>query len=648
MRMKSTLLFLVVLLLLSITSFALAEHPMPQYQKPPTATGIVPDSWMITKSQPTTPMPARAATAEEAATYMPGKLMKVRVLVVIYTNTAGGTINAAQINKLKSEMEEARIFYFRNSYCRLLMDISYIIIPDYRGIEEFWELYPNAYWMTFWDVAGNGNSVQKDLRDRGVTNNMYSAVINFYAWGENGYNAALGGGTYGVDVNFLGKTAYVGIPHCWDPDTNDWFVIHEFHHALDSMFHYSGYPEYPHADLPIELPGDFGENYDFNAFIMRTWPLHKWMALKTPWGNQISIADADLDGLPDSGDLPITEALLGSSTSAVDTDGDGLDDLGEAMAGIFRASLTNKVDTDNDGIIDGFDKYPLYAINEYIPKASPTIDGNLDSVWHLVGSPITQSSTRFNSTIRANWDANYFYLAFVTSGFNSHFVRPHLYIDADNDGWFHGKDNYEIVLNPETESVERVHIWDCSPEAVAAYGGAIWDDDSRYEDGRLVVSKDLKFRTTRAGNTYVMELSIPKNVATKLIPRHGAPIGVRINYNDIGYNYKQWALAFERDVFVDLVLVDAPAVVREGSISGTKDRTDGQTIDIIGKAVSAVFSGAFYIEEDDRSSGIKIDSSEKVAVGDRVRVVGKLATVAGERVIQNAVVNKLPVSLTPP
>ena len=92
---------------------------------------------------------------------------------------------------------------------------------------------------------------------------------------------------------------------------------------------------------------------------------------------------------------------------------------------------------------------------------------------------------------------------------------------------------------------------------------------------------------------------------------------------------------------VTLTLLDATSWHHEAKIGPAKARPDGQWVDLIGSMVSAVFAGSLYVQEDDRTSGIKIPGAANVAIGDRVRVHGELGTVHGERVLQNAVVDKL-------
>lgn len=66
---------------------------------------------------------------------------------------------------------------------------------------------------------------------------------------------------------------------------------------------------------------------------------------------------------------------------------------------------------------------------------------------------------------------------------------------------------------------------------------------------------------------------------------------------------------------------------------------NGSPIVLPGKTVTAAFYGAFYISEDDRSAGIKVNSTAAVLPGDRVNVAGTLSTLNGEREVSAASVN---------
>lgn len=557
--------------------------------------------------------------------------------MVIYTNTAGGTVTTTQIDKLKSEVAEAQIYYWRNSHMKCYLTVEYCIIDEYKSINDFWQIWTNAYWM-------GPSAVDADLRERGYSNGEVASVINFYAWGQNGYGAAYGGGALGVNA-ILGTSAYVGIPFCWDPNTNDAYFIHEFHHNLDAMWDASGHPEYPHADYPQNLPGDFGETYDFNAFILRTWPVELWTTLRGPWGYPMQVTDIDHDGVPDTGPFPIVEQTFLSNIGLTDTDSDDLDDLGEAMGGIWSSCKPTIKDSDGDGLADGVDKYPIYAISEYTPKATRSIDGSIESAWHILGSPMAVAGGGLTSTIHTNWDSNYLYVALKTNKS----CLLHVYIDADNDGWFHGKDNYELIIDPTLSrgsQLVKVHIFDCSPAALAKYGGCIWDDDEKYTDPKSVLPSDIQVICNVVKTLYNIEIGIPRNTTTKMIPQHGDRIGLRFWYERINGDWSYRAFAFEQDSFADIVLMDAASLTRDTKIPSMKARTDGQWIDLVGKTVSAVFNGCFYVQDEDRTSGIKVISSEPVQIGDKVRVIGQLGLTAGEREMRSAIVDKLP-STTP-
>jgi hypothetical protein len=58
---------------------------------------------------------------------------------------------------------------------------------------------------------------------------------------------------------------------------------------------------------------------------------------------------------------------------------------------------------------------------------------------------------------------------------------------------------------------------------------------------------------------------------------------------------------------------------------------DESYVGITGKVVSSAFDGFFYIEEGDRTSGIKVTGT--AAAGDLVTVIGWLRTVNGERTL---------------
>ena len=82
-----------------------------------------------------------------------------------------------------------------------------------------------------------------------------------------------------------------------------------------------------------------------------------------------------------------------------------------------------------------------------------------------------------------------------------------------------------------------------------------------------------------------------------------------------------------------------------GTVAAAKALPDGSVIAFSGKLVTAgtdLFKGRFYIQELDRSSGIRVDygpgGGPVVTTGSTVNVTGTLTTAAGERVIKNPIV----------
>ena len=72
----------------------------------------------------------------------------------------------------------------------------------------------------------------------------------------------------------------------------------------------------------------------------------------------------------------------------------------------------------------------------------------------------------------------------------------------------------------------------------------------------------------------------------------------------------------------------------------SKGRPDGMLLSLPARVVTAVFDGHFYIQEPDRSAGIKIVSPEAVSPGELVMVAGTIQT-DSERYIAASFVSKI-------
>lgn len=464
---------------------------------------------------------------------LPGQYLQLDVLVPIYTRgPEGAVLSTANINNLKAEMAEVKEFYWRNSNLKVHLNIKYLTITRNLDISEFWNLGGN-YWLTFWDTDGDGNSVTRDLIKNRVANNQYDGVFVFYAWKNNQYKAAYGGATYGVDVGFMGNTGYSSVPHSWEPKTYSWYFAHEFHHQISSMFINSGHPEFSNADQPWFVPGGFGENESFMAYDLRSWPVADWFVLNSPWGKSMTTLDTDKDGVPDgsySNPLSLTEYKFGSNKQNTDSDADGLSDLAEAMAGIYGSSNLKIADTDADGVRDGIDTYPLYRLVPSITQNNSILTSQL----------FYNNLSTFTANAAASWSADFVTLSLHTNKSAGVILK----VDVQDDGWFHGKGNYELSINPGGGGyLDYARVHDASDEFINnplnVYHMPMWDDDEAYVSnggtGRLINLTDFAVTSVPNGTGYDITINLPANTNTGFVPAQNAKYGFLVEYKWVDY-----------------------------------------------------------------------------------------------------------------
>ncbi|MCL6629020.1 MAG: hypothetical protein K6U00_05410, partial [Armatimonadetes bacterium] len=79
------------------------------------------------------------------------------------------------------------------------------------------------------------------------------------------------------------------------------------------------------------------------------------------------------------------------------------------------------------------------------------------------------------------------------------------------------------------------------------------------------------------------------------------------------------------------------------TVSSAKQMPDGTVVEISGAVVSAAWADYFYVEDENRSSGIRVEkSAHGLAAGTKVNVVGTLGTTAdGERFISESTVSSV-------
>jgi hypothetical protein len=483
-------------------------------------------------------------------------------LFVIYTNTAAGTINATDVIRVKENASETAEFIWRQSHFKFLLNLSFLVINDYKDTTEFTQHPNGGYWLNPTDDDGDGVSVESDLIVRGVVANQFDSINYLWAHNNGGIPVAYGG-LGGLIYWKLGTTGITENPIFQSSGSESFSTAfpHEIQHTVDAMMDSSGYPDYFFADRPWDYPGPFGENWSFWEYQMKHWPINNWLVLHSPWGDIVQVTDVDDDGVPDTGaSLPITEQSLGSSTMHPNSDSDTFFDLDEATAGLFRNTNLINPDTDGDGALDGNDPEPLYPTKTQILKKTMILNGNPVG-WDMLTSDLNASNSPFASDVYSDWDANNLYLMIRVD----RYAGIRLMIDANADGWFHGKDNYEITIDPSYTNptnpliIDRAHIWDSSDATIASTAYPRWDDDANYPFGQLVTDSDIGRYARSDGNGFLVQIAIPYNVLTGLTPQPGKHLGFNVTYTYVDRQSNLWSETFEKDDFAYFILHD-PAI----------------------------------------------------------------------------------------
>lgn len=421
----------------------------------------------------------------------------------------------ADMRRLRAEAAEAVEFFWRASNLKCLLNIDYMVVDRTLTPAQLWDWGDNGrYWLTYWSIDG-GTSVERDLRAARVSNGQYSVVVVLYAFeSSEGASAAVAGGAYGVDIGFLGDTAYIAIPVRQDLN-RDGVIIHEYLHALDSIYTASGNPgdnNMGHADRPalFNYPADGGRHFSF--LLCNVLEPQSWLQLDPRWARVATAADGDGDGVPDSGDLPITEQTLGSSAAKRDTDDDGLDDLAELTAVFYRPLDPRAGDTDGDGMMDGEDPYPLYWCSDRIGMGQPGIDGLIGAEeYTLVARLPVQPNPDIEVSVYSAWsDGALCVAADITDNrVQTPYQEPfwhfcdnfEINIDSLCTGWFSGRPrNYRFYVVP-TGSQGR-------PQVFGRYGA--YRGDSMDWNDIDTSPIDAKYALRPGG--YIIEMAIPSQV----------------------------------------------------------------------------------------------------------------------------------------
>ena len=278
--------------------------------------------------------------------------LRLKTLVVVYTNTFAGTANFSDVENVRREVDEAVEFIWRSSRMRLHLAVDDLTIYRFVPEEQFLRSEPNRYVLPFWTAKGAQSSVTTDLEDLGYESGSYDVVVAFYAFEHSPeHSNPFGAASYGLN-RLLDKAAYVVIPMTWRPEKFNAVFEHEFLHVLSSIFHKNGYTDFPlvhNAKFFRWVNG--GGNAGYNRWILGSFSETEYVDAAGRWGTVETFKDRDGDGVPDyspyGDELIITEETLGSSTLHADTDGDGVGDNADNCPANANA---NQADADGDGV----------------------------------------------------------------------------------------------------------------------------------------------------------------------------------------------------------------------------------------------------------------------------------------------------------
>jgi hypothetical protein len=378
----------------------------------------------------------------------------------------GAPPGESYLEYVRKEFEDARLFYFVNSHCRVNLEYDWYIYTEPLTTNQERPLNANED-----EILKTKGKVRRDYVALVVVDveRRFDPTRNAY------YLQGSGGGTWGAHWNGMNKPADPA--HCSFLGGSDlaWLMTHEFHHALDSMFEQSGYEEYPFnhfGDYRVGgYNGPFGEHWDGNAYILRVWPEQAWFYCL--FGYVSTTRDRDNDGVPDDDpSLPIDERRWGSDPARVSTAGDGISDLGRLMFSNWVPATLESVNnahvdlirpdprrTDQSGLgtPDAAKKEPCIPWLEEIPSGSPDLSKSLEDepAWSAQRGRFRRE--QFEGRAYMTWDETGLYLAL---SFSERPLEFQITTDFTGDGFFAGQDNYVLTIDcrGERATIKSFHV----------------------------------------------------------------------------------------------------------------------------------------------------------------------------------------------
>jgi len=257
-------------------------------------------------------------------------------------------------------------------------------------------------------------------------------------------------------------------------------------------------------------------------------------------------------------------------------------------------------------------------------SGSPEIYGgrvsNAGSV--LDGSGVQISTATANKyTPRVSWDGT-----------------NYLAVWADNrNGWT--TDIFGVRLSPTLARLDANDISICTESGEQSAPSAVWTGENYFiawQDYRNSSASDADIYYARMGSNGAL-LDGSSILVSAGVPGEMKPVVVSKGANSGCIFYNKFVYSLHR---LAARVLSVPPLVP--TIVAAKGLPDGSILSITGKWVTAgtnQLAGRIYIEEDDRSSGIKVVTSAAVQEGNMVDVAGVINTVGGERQIDAQWVN---------
>ena len=228
---------------------------------------------------------------------------------------------------------------------------------------------------------------------------------------------------------------------------------------------------------------------------------------------------------------------------------------------------------------------------------------------------------------------------------NAHFV----FLNSDHYGEQHKVQRSWLTTDLAGTTQPHIFVMAHDPAYPAGpHVGSSLDVYPTERDDFWNIMTDADVRTYFCGHEHLYQRSQHGSITQVLNGSCGAPLYLNVEGTLGVYNYVIVTVdgnrvhCDARDDAGNLIDSWDYAVGPSPSVSSLKEAEDGAPVYVTGKTVTAgndVFNATFYIEDEDRSSGIRVYSSPiTVSEGDGVDVFGTMGSLYTERQIANPTV----------